>query len=75
MELVHSRAVADRPAREGPRRGPLRLPGEDLGRADPEPGGREAGSGQRVAIEYAARLRDEVADLRKETEALDEFTL
>ena len=76
LELVSSRTAADRPVRECPEaRAPLDLEGEDLGRLIQSLEDEMREAAKELRFEYAARLRDEVSDLRKEMKALAEITL
>ena len=77
LELVSSRSVsADRPDRERPEpRAPMDLEGEDLGRLIQSLEDEMREAAKELRFEYAARLRDEVADLRKEMKALAEAAL
>ena len=77
LELVSSRsASADRPDRERPEpRAPIDLEGEDLGRLIQSLEDEMREAAKELRFEYAARLRDEVADLRKEMKALAEAAL
>jgi excinuclease ABC subunit B len=52
------------------RRGPLDLPTEDLGRLIQSLEEEMHQAAKELRFEYAARLRDEVVDLRKELKAL-----
>ena len=74
LELVQSREslAVDRRKREVAERTPLDMPAEDLGRLiqSLEAEMREAAADLR--FEYAARLRDEVADLRRELKEMTE---
>lgn len=73
--MVSSRTVADRPVRERPAaRAPLDLEGEDLGWLIQSLEDEMWEAAKELRFEYAARLRDEAADLRKETESLAEIT-
>ena len=74
LELVSS-GTASRRRRPGPDteiRAPIELAGEDLGRLIQSLEDEMREAAKELRFEYAARLRDEVAELRREMRELSE---
>jgi excinuclease ABC subunit B len=74
LELVQSREAPgmDRRRREAAQRSPMDLPVEDLGRLIRSLEEEMKEAARELRFEYAARLRDEVADLKRELKGMAE---
>jgi excinuclease ABC subunit B len=74
LELVQSREApgVDRRRREAAQRSPMDLPVEDLGRLIRSLEEEMKEAARELRFEYAARLRDEVADLKRELKGMAE---